>query len=97
MSRIFYAIAVFIIILVGILFAVLNSEPVKLNYYFGFRETPLSLALMLFLFLGAILGVLASLGLILRSRREVARLRKMAEVAEKEISNLRAIPIKNQH
>ena len=97
MSKILYGSAIIVIVLLGILFAVLNAEPVILNYYFNSKEMPLSLAIILSMFVGAILGVLASIGLILRCKKEAMRLRKAADVAEKEISNLRAIPIKNQH
>ena len=97
MSKLIYGIVVVVLILLGITFAILNAEQVQLNYYFGSKQVPLSFAIILSIFLGAILGVLASIGLILRSRKELSRLRKAAEVAEKEISNLRAIPIKNRH
>ena len=97
MSKILYAIAIALIALLGVVFAILNAETVQLNYYFGTKETPLSLAIILSMLLGAILGLLASLGLILKSKREVSRFKRMAEMAEKEVTNLRAIPIKNQH
>lgn len=97
MSRIIYTILVLAVILFGIMFAVLNANDVQLDYYFGSQQLPLSLALVLAMFVGAVLGVLASFNLILRSRREVARYRKASEMAEKEIANLRAIPIKNPH
>jgi len=97
MSKLIYTVLVLAVILFGIIFAVLNAENVQLNYYFGSQQLPLSLALVLSMVVGAILGVLASISLILRSRKEVARLRKASEMAEKEIANLRAIPIKNPH
>jgi len=97
MSKVIYGTVIILIILLGIIFAVLNSETVQFNYYFNSRTMPLSLAIILAMFIGAILGVIASIGLILRYKREVSRLRKAADVAEKEITNLRAIPIKNQH
>jgi putative membrane protein len=97
MSKLIYTVLVLAVILFGIIFAVLNAESVQLNYYFGSQQLPLSLALVLAMVVGAILGVLASISLILRSRKEVARLRKASEMAEKEIANLRAIPIKNPH
>lgn len=97
MSKIIYGSVIILIVLLGIIFAVLNAEPVQLNYYFNSREMPLSLAIILSMFLGAILGVLASVVLILKYKNEISRLRKAADIAEKEISNLRAIPIKNQH
>jgi putative membrane protein len=97
MSKLIYTILVLLVILLGIVFAILNADSVQLNYYFGSKQLPLSLAIVLSMLVGAILGVLASIGLILRSRRELAKLRKASEMAEKEIANLRAIPIKNPH
>jgi len=97
MSKIIYTVLVLLIVLIGVIFAVMNAESVQLNYYFGSQQMPLSLAIVLSMLVGAILGVLASIKLILRSRREVAKLRKASEMAEKEIANLRAIPIKNPH
>lgn len=97
MSKLVYTVLVLAIILFGVIFAMLNAQSVQLNYYFGIKQIPLSLAIVLSMLVGAILGVLASIRLILRSRREVSRLRKATEIAEKEIANLRAIPIKNTH
>jgi len=97
MSKIFYAIAIVLIALLGVIFAILNAEPVQFNYYFGSTQTPFSLAIILAMLVGAILGLLASLGMILKAKRQVARLKRSTEVTEKEIANLRAIPIKNQH
>jgi len=97
MSKILYAAAILVLLLLGIIFAILNAETIQLNYYFGSQQIPLSLAIMLAMFVGALLGVLASIGVIMKSRRELSRLRKAATIAEKEIANLRAIPIKNTH
>ena len=97
MAKLIYTVVILVVILIGVIFAVLNAENVHLNYYFGSQQLPLSLAIVLSMMVGAILGVLASIRLILRSRREIVRLRKATEIAEKEIANLRAIPIKNTH
>lgn len=97
MSKLFYAIVIFILVVLGVIFAVLNAEPVQLNFYFGEKHIPLSLAMILATLLGALLGVLASLHLILKSKRQVSRLKRAVNVAEKEVANLRAIPIKNPH
>lgn len=79
----------------SIAFAVLNADPVTLNYYIGSAETPLSLALVGALGSGALLGVMASTGVILRMKREISRLRRERKNTEKEITNLRNIPIKD--
>ncbi|VAX12296.1 hypothetical protein MNBD_GAMMA24-474 [hydrothermal vent metagenome] len=97
MLRIFYLLLFLLLIVIGIAFAVLNAEAVEFNYYFASRQIPLSLILVLAMFSGAVLGVLASTGVIVSLKREVAKLRKSSKLAEKEITNLRAIPIKDKH
>ena len=97
MIRIVYLFIFLILVIFGIVFAILNAEPVKLNYYFGSKEVALSLILVLSMIVGAILGIIASASMIISNRREVMKLRKSAEVAEKEVANLRAIPIRDNH
>jgi putative membrane protein len=81
----------------GLSFAVLNSETVPLNYYFGDRNLPLSLVVVIAFALGAAVGGLFSLALVIRLKREMARLRRIVRLNEKEILNLRSIPIKDSH
>lgn len=97
MMKIVYLFLLLVLIVFGIVFAVLNAEPVQLNYYFGSKQLALSLVLVLAMMLGAILGLAACAGMILSNRREVARLKKAAALAEKEVANLRAIPIRDDH
>ena len=86
----------FILIAVtSIAFAVMNADPVTLQYYVGSTEAPLSLVLVCALGLGAFLGVIASTGVILKMKREVSKLRRERKNTEKEITNLRNIPIKD--
>lgn len=94
MARIFYVIIFFILFMMGLVFAILNSQTVQLNYYFGSKELHFSLALIVAMLVGALLGVAVSLSMLLRLRREAARLRKAVEMAEKEMANLRINPIK---
>ncbi len=97
MVRIIYLFIFLVLVIFGIVFAVLNAEPVKLNYYFGSKEVALSLILVLAMIVGAILGVIASASMIISNRREVMKLRKSVELAEKEVTNLRAIPLRDTH
>ncbi len=97
MLRIIYLILFLVLVIFGIAFAVLNAEPVELNYYFGSKQIALSLILVIAMMVGAMLGVIASAGLFVSSRREVAKLKKSVELAEKEVANLRAIPIRDDH
>ena len=81
--------------ILGITFAGLNAETVAVNYYFGTNELPLSLLLVLVLAFGSLLGVLAGFTLYLRAKKENFKLRGRIKVVEKEVSNLRSIPLKD--
>lgn len=97
MVRIVYLFLFLLLVIFGIVFAVLNADPVQLNYYYGSKEVALSLILVLAMIVGALLGVLASASMIISNRREVVKLRKAVQLAEKEVANLRAIPIRDNH
>lgn len=86
---------ILLIMMIGAAFAVMNAEPVMLNYYFGTSEFPLSVILVGAITLGAVLGILASLSGALRLRRENMNLRHKARLARQEVKNLRSIPIKD--
>ncbi|MEO5573330.1 MAG: LapA family protein [Gammaproteobacteria bacterium] len=94
MLRIIRLILYILILLLGLTFAVLNGENIALNYYFGVWQAPLSLALVLAMALGALLGVVACLGQLMKLKNENGTLRKAAMLAETEVVNLRAIPLK---
>ncbi|MNC97344.1 hypothetical protein D3C83_149760 [compost metagenome] len=59
-----------------------NVEPVVLRFYFGLElKTPLVLALLAAFALGALFGVLALVGTVVRLRREISLLKRGAEPA----------------
>lgn len=69
-------------------FAMHNASPVKLNFYLGYAwEAPLALILLVFLVLGAAIGLLANLGQVIKLRRELLILRKEKRVSLSEKSN----------
>ncbi len=84
-----------IVILLGISFAVLNADAVKLDYYFGTTSMALSLVIVIAFAIGVILGIVVSLFLILRLKGQNARLRRQIHTTEKEVKNLRNLPIKD--
>lgn len=85
-----------IIIIFGITFAALNYETVTVNYYFAQSNLPLSLLLVLVFTVGCLVGILVSLFLVVRSKLTNYRLRQRLTLAEKEIENLRAIPLQDK-
>ena len=67
-------IAVFLLL---VAFAAKNVEPVALRFYFDLvLQTPLVLALFGFFAAGALFGMLALAGTVLRQRREIGSLKK---------------------
>ena len=84
-----------LVMLVGAVLAVMNADLVNLNYYFGSRELPLSVLLVGAVFVGAVLGMVAGLGGMMRVKRENADLRRQARLASEEVNNLRSLPIKD--
>jgi putative membrane protein len=56
-----------------------NAEPVALRFYFGLAwQLPLIALLLAFFVAGALFGLAAALGTVLRQRREIGRLRREA-------------------
>ena len=90
-KRFIFIAVILVIVLTGLSFALLNSTPVSFNYYIGKQDLPLSLLLVLSLVLGAILGVAASFGLILKSRTEISKIRREVKSKTKELTNLQSL------
>ena len=97
MKRIITFALILLVSLLGLTFALMNAETVQLNYYFGDIHAPLSLVVVIAIIIGAGLGVLASMGIVFGQKRELAKLRKSARLAEQEVSNLRCLPLKDNH
>lgn len=95
MSRLIASILTLLLVLIGLAFAVVNAKPVELNYFLGTREVPLAMTLVLTLAIGAGIGILFSLGMMVRLKRETLRLRRQIQLTEQEVVNLRTLPIKD--
>jgi putative membrane protein len=66
-------------------FALKNDQIVTLHYFFGYAQTaPLVILLLAFLFIGAILGVLAMIPIVFRHRRDISNQKKTIAEIEKE-------------
>jgi uncharacterized membrane protein YciS (DUF1049 family) len=84
-----------VLLVLGVSFAGLNASPVTINYYIGARELPLSLLLVMFFAFGCALGLLVGLSMYLRMRSKNYRLSNRIKLAEKEVSNLRNMPLQD--
>lgn len=95
MSRIAKLIIVFVILLSGLAFHLKNNQMIELNYYVGVIDMPLSWLVVIMLFFGAVLGVLASLPMIIKLKQQKYKLERQIKNSEKEINNLRVMPVKD--
>ena len=97
MTRLISIILIALILLLVLVFTLLNADPVSHNYHFGELRQPLALILVVSFVAGALIGLLASVLVILSSRHEVAKLKRQIKSTEQEVENLRALPIKDKH
>ena len=86
-----------ILILFGISFAVLNAGMANLNLYLTTLSLPLSLLVTLSVGLGVVVGALLVLAKYWRLRLSHKYLKNQLKLKEEEISNLRSIPLKDEH
>ena len=95
MSRIAKLLLLFAVLLLGLVFHLKNNQQIELNYYLGTVELSLSLLIALTLCLGSVLGIVASLPLVIKLKRQQLKLNKQVQNTEKEINNLRVLPVKD--
>jgi len=86
---------VLIVMALGFAFHLRNGEFFEVDYYVGAVGLPFSLWIFLALSAGALLGILASLPLVVRYRRDAARLARKLRMNEQELKNLRVVPMKD--
>lgn len=71
-----------LIALIVVLFAVLNVDPIAINFGFTIIEMPLAVILIVTLLIGVLMAVLLSTGIILNYKSEEKKLRKEIEAVE---------------
>lgn len=81
-----------VVLVFGISFALKNSTPVEVTYYFGLDWSgSLSALLVITLAVGAFLGVLFTLGWVIRVKRQVLHARREVAQLEREAAGLRPL------
>jgi putative membrane protein len=83
------------IVIFGMTFATLNSESVTINYYLGQSALPLSLLLVIVFALGCLVGMVVGIWLLIKAKMTNYRLNQRLSLAEKEIDNLRKMPLQD--
>ena len=95
MKRLLGLLVALIVVAIGLSFAMLNPNPIALDFYFGMLTLPVSLWLVISLALGTVIGLLAAAGALMRQRWELSRLRRDAARHREDLSELRKLPIRD--
>jgi len=94
MKKIVYIILFLIVVLFIITLNLQNPQLVTLNYYFDFHwQASLALVLMVTFLVGLVCGWLVMTLSVLKNKRRVGKTKKQLQKIEKEVENLRAMPI----
>lgn len=95
MLKIISIIIFLVVLVVGVEFSAINSEPVTVNYLLGTVSLPLSFVVVCAFTIGVVISFIFSLGIILPLRWKVAKLQRTVSIKEHEIDNLRNQPVQN--
>jgi lipopolysaccharide assembly protein A len=95
--RIFTLLLTIVLILCGVSFAALNAKAVTINFYFKLVTMPVSLVIVLSFGLGMLVGFCLIVFKTMKLKRENRKMKGKIELTQKEVKNLRAIPLKDEH
>ncbi len=95
--RVLVLIFYILLILLGVSFAVLNASSVPVNFYFDTISMPVSVLMTLMLGVGILFGFLLFITRYWRLKIEYRKIKNQLKLTEKEIKNLRSIPLQDQH
>lgn len=91
-----FLIALFVIVLIlGLVFFLKNNEVIAFNYIVGSMDITVSALLLLSFAAGAVLGVISLMPLLFRLKHQKALLQKQIRMTEKEVENLRVLPVRD--
>ncbi|MDF1757657.1 MAG: LapA family protein [Legionellaceae bacterium] len=94
--RIFIIIFYLILILLGISFAALNATQVQVNFYFTTLNMPVSVLVIIMLGVGVVIGAILFLSRYWRLKSVNRKIKNQLKWTEREIKNLRTLPIRNE-
>ncbi len=87
--KIIFWIIKLLLFLIALTFAVKNTDVVTVRYYLGMQwQAPLIFVILVVFCLGAVAGVFASLGHVMRLRRDCSRLRKEITAARAPVKSV---------
>lgn len=93
--RIIMLIAYIVLIIIGVSFAALNAASVQVNLYFKVVTMPISVLMTIMLGVGILIGFLLFIFRYWSLKVECRKMRSQLKLTEKEIKNLRSIPLQD--
>jgi putative membrane protein len=95
--RILMLVFYILLIIIGVSFAALNATSVQVNFYFKNLSMPISVLMTIMLGVGILIGFILFIGRYWRLKIECRKMKSQLRLTEKEIKNLRSIPLQDQH
>lgn len=95
--KILAALLYIFLIVLGVSFAVLNANTVTINLFAIHLSMPISLVIVSSIALGCAIGVLLMMAKLISTKRDLKQAYAHLKIIEKEINNLRVMPVKDQH
>lgn len=95
--RLFLLFFYLLVLMTLLAFAALNSNMIDLNLYWQHFQLPLAFIMVVCMALGLLLGAVVFLGRYWQLRVQYFRAKHQVALLEKEIKNLRSIPIQDAH
>lgn len=86
-----------LLIIIGVSFAALNASSVQVNFYFKIVSMPISVLMTIMLGIGILIGIILFVVRYWRLKIECQKVKNQLRLTEKEIKNLRSIPLQDQH
>lgn len=86
-----------LLIILGVSFAALNATSVQVSFYFKTVTMPVSVLMTIMLGIGIIVGFILFINRYWRLKMECRKMQSQLKLTEKEIKNLRSIPLQDQH
>lgn len=86
-----------VVLILGISFAILNANPVAINYFLGKKLLPLSFLLSSTLIVGTLIGWIAGLILFFKQKVKNRKLKQRLQLLEQELNNIRSMPLRDSH
>jgi len=91
----FSIILLLLIFIVSLVFFLKNNQMITFNYLVASQDISLSILLFISLCIGVLLGILAWLPKIIGLKHRISKLEKQMKLSEKELDNLRVMPMKD--